>query len=176
MSPFKALALTALLSLSPSLQPASAANNDPEDVAAIGEIVEAFRTSIIKKDKAAFVGLFYSDKPEHMTWQMVDDDIRVARIREFAPEARKALWWPENNHLAFIDRITEAGSEPGEEIFRDVAIDTDGEIASVNFDYSFVRNGEETQWGREMWHLVRTEDGWKIISVIFSQRDPLPTE
>lgn len=72
MSPFKALALTVLLSLSPSLQPASAANNDPEDVAAIGEIVEAFRTSILEKD----------------------------------------------NHLAFIDRITEAGSEPGP---RDVA-------------------------------------------------------
>ena len=104
---------------------------------------------------------------------MVDDDIRVARIKEFAPEARRVVRWPENNYLAMIDGITKAGSEPTEEVFRDVVIDTDGEIASVNFDYSFLLDGKEAHRGREMWHLVRTEDGWKIISVIWSQQDPV---
>ena len=99
MSPTRKLAFAALLLLSSSLQPALAANNDPEDVAAIREVVEAFRTSIIKKDKATFVGLFYSDKPEHMTWQFVDDDIRVARFEKFAPEARKALRVPDSHYL-----------------------------------------------------------------------------
>ncbi len=173
MSPIKKLAFACLLLLSASLQPALAAHNDPKDVAAIREVVEAFRTSIIKKDKATFVGLFYSDKPEHMTWQFVDDDIRVARFKEFAPEARKALRVPDSNYLNFIDGITQDGAKPSEEPFRDVIIDTDGEIASVNFDYSFLLDGEEMNWGREMWHLVRTEEGWKIISVIFSQRDPV---
>ena len=173
MSPLKRLAFAALLVFSSSLQPALAAHNEPKDVAAIREVVEAFRTSIVKKDKATFVGLFYSDKPEHVTWQFVDDDIRVARFGKFAPEARKALRVPESNYLTFIDGITKAGAKPSEEPFRDIAIDTDGEIASVNFDYSFLFDGEETNWGREMWHLVRTEDGWKIISVIFSQRDPV---
>lgn len=173
MSPLKKLAFIALVSVSTSLQPAMAAHNNPEDVAAIREIVESFRTSIINKDKATFVGLFFSDKPEHVTWQMVDDDTRVARFKEFAPEASRVVRWPENNYLAMIDGTVAADSESIEEVFRDVAIDTDGLIASVNFDYSVLRSKKESHWGREMWHLVHTEDGWKIISVIWSQRDPV---
>jgi len=173
MSPLKRLAFIALAALSASLQPAVAAKNAPEDVAAIREIVEAFRISIINKDKATFVNLFFSDKPEHVTWQMVDDDIRVARFKEFAPEASRVVRWPENTYLSMIDATTAADSESMEEVFRDVTIDTDGLIASVNFDYSVLRNGEEAHWGREMWHLVHTEGGWKIISVIWSQRDPV---
>ena len=172
MSSVKTLAVAALLLFSSSVQPALAAHNDPKDVAAIGEVLESFRVSIIKKDKAAFVSLFFSDKPEHVTWQFVDDDIRVARFKEFASAPSKALRVPEWNHLAFIDDITKAGAEPSEEVIRNVVIDTDGEVASVNFDYSFLLDGKETNWGREMMHLVRTEGGWKIISVIFSQRDP----
>ena len=173
MVPLKKLALVALLSLSAGLQPALGAHNDPEDVAAVREVVEAFRLSIINKDKATFIGLFYSDNPEHVTWQMVDDDVRVARLKEFVPEARRVVWWPENNYLTMIDRTVEAGSEPIEVVFRDVIIDTDGEIASVNFDYSMLLDEKEQHWGREMWHLVRTDDGWRIISVIWSQRDPV---
>jgi len=173
MVPLKKLALVALLSLSAGLQPALGAHNDPEDVAAVREVVESFRLSIINKDKATFIGLFYSDNPEHVTWQMVDDDARVARLKEFVPEARRVVWWPENNYLTMIDRTVEAGSEPIEVVFRDVIIDTDGEIASVNFDYSMLLDEKEQHWGREMWHLVRTDDGWRIISVIWSQRDPV---
>ena len=174
MSSIKKLIVSALLLLSFGFQPALAVQNDPKDVAAINEVVEAFRTSIIKKDKATFVSLFYSENPEHVTWQFVDDDIRVTRFRKFAPEGRKALTVPHSNYLTFIDEITKAGAKPSEEPFRDIIIDTDGEVASVNFNYSFLLDGEEMNWGREMWHLVRTEEGWKIISVIFSQRDPLP--
>ncbi|MCR6664139.1 MAG: nuclear transport factor 2 family protein [Luteimonas sp.] len=172
MAPLKKLALIVLLSLSVSLHPAFAAHNDPEDIAAIRDVVEAFRTSIINKDKAAFVNLFHSDNPAHVTWQFVDDDARVARLKKSIPEARRVVWWPENNYLTMIDGIAEA-AEPIEEVFRDIVIDTDGEIASVNFDYSILRSGKEAHWGREMWHLVRTDDGWRIISVIWSQRDPV---
>lgn len=167
------LFFAALLLFLSSLQPALAAHNDPKDVAAIRGVLELFRTSIIKKDKATFVSLFFSDKPEHVTWQFVDDDIRVARFKEFASEPSKALRVPGWNHLAFIDDLTKTGAEPSEEVIRNVVIDTDGEVASVNFDYAFLLDGKEMNWGREMLHLVRTEDGWKIISVIFSQRDPL---
>jgi hypothetical protein len=170
------LAFLAVVCLSASPPPAYAINNDPEDVAKIREVVEAFRTSIIRKDKATFVGLFYSDNPAHVTWQFVDDDKRVARLKKIVPEVRRVVRWPENNYLAMIDEITRAGAEPSEELFRDVVIDTDGEIASVNFDYSVVFDGEESHWGREMWHLVRTDDGWKIISVIWSQRDPVSSQ
>lgn len=176
MAPLRTLALVALLSLSAGLQPAVAGQNDPEHVAAIRKVVEAFRTSIINKDKATFVGLFISDDPARVTWQLVDDDARVARLRKIVPEARRVVWWPENNFVAMIDETVRPGAGKNEGVFRDVVIDTDGEIASVNFDYTHLFDGEEQHWGREMWHLVRTDDGWKIISVIWSQRDPVAGE
>lgn len=89
------------------------------------------------------------------------------------PEARRVVRWPENNYLSMIDRTVAPDSGSIEEVFRDLKIDTDGEIASVNFDYAFMFDGKEEHWGREMWHLVRTDEGWKIISVIWSQRDPV---
>ena len=173
MSYAKTVALAAVILCSSGVQPALAAHNDPEDVAAIREVLETFRVSIINKDKDAFVALFFSDKPEHVTWQFVDDDVRVARFKEFASEPSKALRVPEWNYLAFINDLTKADAEPSEEVIRNVVIDTDGDVASVNFDYAFLVDGKEMNRGREMMHLVRTEGGWKIISVIFSQRDPV---
>lgn len=154
-------------------QLAIAKNNDSSDVAAIQDVVEKFRTSIINKDKATFVSLFSSENPEHVTWQSVTDDARLARIQKTKPEERKTYREPKSSYLTFIDAISRPDSKPREEIFRNVVVDTDGEIASVNFDYSYLADGEETNWGREMWHLVRTEAGWKIISVIYSLRDPV---
>lgn len=167
------LALLGVLGLAILPLPALAAHNDPADVAAIRGIVETFRTSIIGKDKPAFVGLFHSDAPEQVTWQFVVDDSRLARIQRTKPEARKARRIPEVNYRTFIDSIAKLGAKPSEETFSNIVVDTDGEIASVNFDYAFLADGKETNRGREMWHLVRTESGWKIISVVFSVRDPL---
>lgn len=172
MSLFKITALVTLIFLS-CAQPAMAANNDSRDVAAIQEVVEKFRISIISKDKETFASLFYSENPKDLIWQFVTDDARVARIQETEPEVRKTYRVPESNYLTFIDGITKPDARPREEIFRNLVVDTDGEIASVNFDYSYLADSKETNWGREMWHLVRTEDGWKIISVIYSVRDPI---
>ena len=172
MPPSKITALVAFILLA-YVQPAIAAKNDSRDVAAIQEIVEKFRTSIISKDKETFVSLFYSENPKHVIWQLVTDDARVARIQETEPQVRKTYRVPESNYLTFIDGITKPGARPREEIFQGVVVDTDGEIASVNFDYSYLADSKETNWGREMWHLVRTEGGWKIISVIYSVRDPV---
>ena len=53
-------------------------------------------------------------------------------------------------------------------------IDTDGEVASVSFDYVYLSNDKISNSGREKWLLVRTEDGWKIISVVYTIRLPKP--
>lgn len=150
----------------------SAGQNEPKDVAAIQDVVEKFRTSIIKRDKAAFTGLFFSEKPEEVVWQYCNDDSRTERFRKTKPDARKARHFPGNNYLTFIDWIV-SNKDSSEEIFRDIRIDTDGEIGTVNFDFEFLSSGKQTNWGREMWQLIRTEEGWKIISVIWSSHDPV---
>jgi ketosteroid isomerase-like protein len=140
------------------------------DVAAIRQVVESFRTSIIKKDKATYMALFFSDQPGDIVWQFVSEDTRLEQLRKTKPDAIKARRIPSNNFISLIDGVT-ATKEPMEETFANISIDTDGEIAAVSFDYTFLANTRKTNWGREMWQLVRTENGWKIISVIYTIRD-----
>jgi CubicO group peptidase (beta-lactamase class C family) len=150
---------------------AVAGPSPPEDTTvAIGQIkgvIEAFRTSIIAKDKVRFVSLFLHPGA---TWQAVKSDERLQRLRQAEPDVVKVRVHPEGNYLSFIDGIV-AASERREEKFSNVAIDTDGDIAAVTFDYSFEAGGRETNRGKEAWQLVNTGDGWKIVSVIWSARD-----
>ena len=153
---------------------ARAEQNAASDIAAIEQVVESFRTSLIQKDKQTYMGLFFSDKPEDIGWQFVSEDTRLDHIRKTKPDAIKARQIPSNNFISLIDAAV-ATTEPREETFSNVKIETDGEIASVSFDYSFLANGAKTNWGKEMWQLVRTEQGWKIFSVVYTIRDKWST-
>lgn len=151
---------------------ALAAHNEKKDVEAVKAVVERFRQAIITKDKGAFTALFFSEDPNRVTWQFVADDARVERLRKTVkPDAIKARYVPQSNYRTFIDSVVSRQNR-AEDIFSNVAIDTDGDVASVNYDYKYLAGGKETNNGREMWHLVRTEQGWKIISVIWSIHDP----
>ncbi|MBW8823507.1 MAG: nuclear transport factor 2 family protein [Xanthomonadales bacterium] len=165
--------LATLIILASGLQPALAGQNAPADVAAIDKVVEQFRTSIINRDKPTFTSLFFSDKPEEVTWQWVIDDAGLALLRKRNSGAHKSIHVAGENYLSFIDSLVKPDARPAEEKFRDVKVDTDGEVASVNFDYSYLDGGKETNWGREMWQLVRTDAGWKIISIIYSVHPPI---
>ncbi len=158
MKPLLALAL--LLSF-PMLGQAAEIAADNRSVEAV---VEAFRASIVDKDKPRFVKLFLH---ESTAWQNVVGDANLSKMREKRPEAVKVKVDPTNNPTAFIDEIV-ADKEKQEEKFRNVKIETDGDIASVFFDYSYHSAGKETNHGKEAWHLVRTDEGWKIVSVIWS--------
>ncbi|MGO4479254.1 hypothetical protein AB4Z32_23660 [Massilia sp. 2TAF26] len=75
---------------------------------------------------------------------------------------------------AFIEMVAKAPM-PAEETFSNVRIDTDGEVAQVWFDYSFLDGSYRRNWGKESWQLVRTEKGWKIAAVVWSQEiNPVP--
>jgi len=141
-----------------------------EDVTAIKQIVESFRTSLINKDKATYMSLFFSEKPEDIGWQFVSEDTRLMHIRRTKPDAIKARQIPSVNFVSLIDAAV-ATPEAREETFSNVSVETDGEIASASFDYTFLANGKKSNWGKEMWQLVRTENGWKIFSVVFTIRD-----
>lgn len=139
----------------------------PGDRASIEKVVETFRVSIINKDKDSFMKLFYSDT---IPWIGVNTDKSVAWLKAHKPK-------PELQDLPkiyvgkgpkeFIENIVRfSGKE--EEKFDNVRIDTDGDVAQVWFDYSYNYSGYKSNWGKEAWHLVRTEEGWKISSVIWS--------
>jgi len=139
---------------------------ESSDVIAIKQVVEALRMSLTNKDKATYTSLFFSDKPQDIGWQFVSEDIRLEQIRKTKPDSIKARQIPSINFIGVIDAAV-ATREPREETFSNVSVDTDGEIASVWFDCTFLANGRKTN----LWQLVRTEKGWKIFSVVYTIRD-----
>ena len=126
--------------------------------AQVKQVVEAFRTALIAKDKARYMALFFSDQPEQIGWQFVSEDTRLAHIRQSKPDAIKARRIPANNFVSLIDGAI-AAAKPWEETVDNLRVDTDGEIATATFDYRFLEGGQATNWGRESWQLVRTEAG-----------------
>lgn len=127
----------------------------------IGVVVEAFRTAIIAKDRERFLKLFY---PGATSWIGVYGDASLQQGLKKHPERAKAY---AGSPAEFIEAVAGA-AQRSEEEFSNVAISSDADVASVSFDYRFLKDGVATNHGRECWHLVRAADGWKINSVIYS--------
>jgi hypothetical protein len=130
-------------------------------------VVEAFRTAIINKDKEKFMGLFLR---EETTWitsvtERSRDLMMARRSDKTAPRPSKTA--AQGTPREFIEGIVKADGAR-EETFENVRVDTDGDIAQVWFDYAFKREGYASNWGKEAWQLVRTDAGWKIVSVIWT--------
>jgi hypothetical protein len=171
--PRRALAAALIAALVAGCATTPAAPDTSRDRAAIATVVENFRLALLHKDRAAYLDLFFSREPAAIGWQAVVDDDVLGRIRRERPQAIKARPRPENNFIALIDSVL-ASPNTEEERIEHVVIDTDGEIGSAAFDYTYLSGGRATNRGREMWQLVRTEQGWKIFSVIYTIRHPLP--
>jgi len=137
-----------------------------KEIKNIEAVIEAFRVSLINKDKPVFIDLFYNDS---VPWLGTVSDETMANTPPPPPkeDRRKRGKVNGGNYLSFIDWIVKTPKEI-EEKFWDVKIINDEDIASVHFKYSFHQDDKKTNWGDEAWHLVRTEQGWKIASVIYS--------
>ena len=141
------------------------------DVAAVKRVVETFSAAIVSRDKPAYMSLFFSDKPEEIGWQSVVDDGLLHAIQLSRPQATKARRIPTNNFVSLIDTVSSSKTSEEERI-SNVCVHTDGEIASAEFDYVYLSDGNATNRGSEHWQLLRTEGGWKIYSVVYTIRNP----
>jgi hypothetical protein len=157
----KLLATTLLLSsmLLPVFVPAAHAEPAGDDAVAVAEIdiiVKAFQAAIIAKDRAALEAMFL---PANNSWLMVASD--PARLKPGQPRVRPS------SYRQFAESIGNS-KVPVEERFHNVRIHSNGSIGTVYFDFEFVENGKVTNKGAESWHMVKTEGGWKISSMVFS--------
>lgn len=159
---FAAVLMLGMFSLAPLPVAAQGADSNK----AINEVIETFRTAIINKDRDAFLKLFLKDD---ITWAGVTTDASIEHIYATRPDSK--LKRPpktfNSNPKKFIEGIIE-DKGTSEETFSNVRIDTDGDVAQVWFDYSFIYDGYKTNWGKESWQMVRTGTGWKIAAVIWS--------
>lgn len=129
----------------------------------IEQVIETFRTSIINKDKAKLDALPLNDD---ITFSGALSDETVAAIHAKRPDLATDNVMP-MKYKAFANSVA-TSSHHQEETFSNIRIDTDGTVASVCFDYTYNVDGKKSNWGREMWGLVKSGNGWKISSIIWS--------
>ena len=159
------------LAASPQYAVAQAA--DSNDKAQIERIIETFRAAIVNKDEEAFLRLFLK---EDITWAGVTADSSIERLyaNRPKPEMKRPFKFFTSSPRKFIASIVK-DSEKIDETISNVRIDSDGDVGQVWFDYSFVRSSYKENWGKESWQMVRTNDGWKIAGVVWSQElNPTP--
>lgn len=156
------LRCTALLMCLSAVVPATAAHPAQAD---IQNIVDRFQHALAAKDGATLSALFLT---HDNSWLSVASERQLAAWRARGAAAQRVK---PGNHAEFITR-TIAQPERIQEKFSDIKIHTDGTIASVHFDFVFLKDGREINRGEEAWHLVRTDAGWKISSVIYSVNRP----
>lgn len=129
----------------------------PTAQAQIEQVVEQFQAAIIAHDKTALEGMFVA---EGGSWFQVTPEqsrvVSLVRSRVHADDFR--------HFAAFVGN----SKQPIEEKFSNVRIQTDGAIASVYFDFSFLVDGKVNNMGSETWQLVNTGDGWKISAMAYS--------
>lgn len=136
------------------------------DIETLNEMVSEFMRCIKERDKEAFLKLFYHEKTP---W-----------LGKFDKESEKIACANNPNVInehgvfdismnTFVNSmVTPPDSLRFEEKFSNLTIDTDGLIASINFDYQMLVNEKAIKNGREFWQLIQTNEGWKIVSVVHS--------
>jgi len=141
-----------------------AATAHAADVAAIEKVVEQFKAAIIARDGKTLGLLFLQD---HDSWLSVADEAAWVKVKALRPQARKVVPSSWKKFTEFVQNE----KRPIEERFYNVRIDTNGAVAAVWFDFDFLIDDKVTNRGSESWQMVRSDDGWKISSMLFSMGD-----
>lgn len=170
MKRFAAACLSIALLLS---APQAAFAQDAASKQQIEGVIETFRKAMIEKDQDSFLKLFLK---EDITWTGVMTDASIERMYATRPDPK--LLRPKkmfnSSPRKFIESIVKDKARQ-EETFSNVRIDTDGDVAQVWFDYSYITGDYKQNWGKESWQMVRTESGWKIAAVVWSMEfNPVP--
>jgi hypothetical protein len=131
-----------------------------DDKAAIKHVLNTFMNCLVHKDSIQFYSLFHKDP---VIW--------IGAYKEQTQQNRLAKDSTKKNYFAstyksFYNSISNLGED--EEKFYNINIFNDESVASVSFDYSFWEQGKKINWGKESWHLVKINNEWKIVSIIFS--------
>jgi hypothetical protein len=131
---------------------------------AISEVIEAFKLSIQNKDQALFLSLFHD---QNISWVGVISDKTLEALMAIDPKFKQQPKIMNSTPKQFIQGIAESNQQ-SKELFKNINITQDGEVASVSFDYDFYKDDKLSNYGQEHWQLVKTKKGWKINAVNFS--------
>ncbi len=135
--------------------------NDVSDKEKIQIVITDFMESIKTKDSLKFYSLFHN---EPVLW------LGIAKEKSYLVDLKSnpnANDYYTSSYKKFFKNISDKNISY-EEKFYNIQIVEDGSIADVSFDYTFWKNNNKQNWGKESWGLIKTGNQWKICSVIFS--------
>ncbi len=141
------------------------ATSDPADPfaadkAAILDVMTAFRQSIVEHDLEAMRGLFWNGQ---IVWVGAGHPDSWAYYQTLNPSIEQVQQGGAYQYLGNPSYRNEL-----EERFLCPTIDTDGQVATVLFDYVFLTDGAASNWGRESWQMVEVGAEWKILHLLYS--------
>ena len=131
----------------------------------IFQVVRDFTMSIAEKDSVKFMKLFF-EKDVAFTGVMTKET--EWSIKKDYPEFQGLAV---SNAHRFISEICSSEKYQNEKIY-DLAIEVNGPVATVKFDYAFEAGYKLFQWGHERWNLVFVEEQWLITDVVYSIKFP----
>lgn len=141
-----------------------AATATATDEAAIRDVMARFRQALADKSRPGLEALFYDGV---VVWRTSGHPASRAAVQQMTGQTLSAV--EEQGAYQLL-----AGSDLApftiEERFYNPQIRTDGQIATVTFDYDFTADGQLQNWGQESWQMVKTTAGWRILHLLFSYR------
>lgn len=129
----------------------------------IQKVVDTFQTSLKAHDAKTLGSLFVADGKG---WYTALGEASLNKIRKEHPGKDVPRYKP-GSWQEFTDFVGKAKG-PIEERFHNVRIQTDGAIGTVYFDFDFLMDGKVQNHGAETWQMLRTDDGWKIVAMLYS--------
>lgn len=134
----------------------------PADVAAITAVTVDFQAALKTKDTRKLSSLMLNS---NILFVAPANDKQLAFIRkEIDPNSDGVRVGGYNDFVQFI----KSEKRKIEEMFYDVKITQDGDVAWVLFDYEFLFDGVVQNHGIEAWQMVKRDGLWKIFSVTWS--------
>ena len=165
-----ALALLPMVAIaqapSPSTAQTEAVNDHHAEQTAIEQVMKQYHAAILAHDGATLSGLFL---PDANLWLNVLTDSAYARAQTKSPTAQKVRV---GNYRDFAKLVSTTTKNFDPE-HSNVVIHTDGTIAAVYLDFVFNVDGKANNRGSETWQLVKSADGWRIASIIYSSEPPV---
>ena len=134
--------------------PATSPSTEDHDVSALHQLWSSYQQAVAKKDAKTLLE-FYVNADVPVMGGIAPRSYTIITAANQQPVPRTILT------TAREDVAGEVKLPPDQ--IENLAIHSDGEIGSISVDYA-AKMGH----GRIIWSTVRTNDGWKIASVVYS--------
>jgi hypothetical protein len=141
--------------------PVSAGTAASEEASVLA-VMDRFDSAIREHDAAALKNLFYNGE---IIWKLTLSPAQVERLEKKFKEIGPVTDRFGGYRLLDDERFK---LTPIAERFYNPQVVTDGQVATLMFDYDFTMNCKPLNWGKETWQLVKTDAGWKILNLLYS--------